>query len=738
MGATLHAFAAPCGEFVDASSLPRPTLRHSKVFAVFLGLLAFLVGSGLVQRLLGDAASEFQHYGFGVRHVEAGRVLILLFVVVVKNHLRSQYPRWRAQAFVAVCIAGVLLAMVVALPTWEYHVGLLAVVLLGLELLLGRPPDRATRWVAQSGIVAAALWWWFLFVSSFWYGIGHQFYVGYRTMHVALGGAALIALALHIVHAVRSSRGRVPARDVLPPGASLGKRGALILGVVGFWAVSAGALGLWTSDLFVRDPAVAAVPFPVSYDTSTAGVGRPFSPGPGATFIESKTCSTPHCHDDIYRQWSISSHRYAAVTTPYRRMIGLVYRELGPEGTMFCSKCHAPQLAMLGLADIPGDASLDPYRNSGITCQYCHSIQEPGPVNGNGDFLLEVRASHFQGYRPRLSRLAVAAQREFIWNNLSRHRTVFRHRDPEDDEYCVGCHRVEMPKEFVGNRTLVLGDVHTPFMKSRARQEGISCSECHMNLATYWGGTPAHARPDHRMPGTNNAMTRMVEPPFIVEPDLEESELITEEFLAGKYTIPAYEKLYLDLIGHPKYDAYVKYLEGNNKIGVRLAAPGQAAPGSSVDIEVSVVNKTGAHVVPSGPVDLNEYWIEVVAKAADGRPVFSSGAIAPDNRLAPDTVVFGGTPMDCDGRPVEKHRFWKTCSIQNRRIIPPDGESRQAYSFRLPDDVAGPIAVSASFCYRRFNQDIADWFYDGRGTTFPVYRFDTATTSIRVAPVHPP
>jgi hypothetical protein len=706
-----------------------PLLRSSWIFALLFGCWILLAATGGLIWFAGRTGRQFEHYGLAVWHVNAAWFMSALFVFVAMSHIRGAFGPWRMWWFALVYVGGVLLFMLIHMPILEVFLALQAVVYLALRLFLSRPAAAADARAAGSGAFAASMWWLFLFLTGGFYFAEEQFYLRFPLMHLVLAAAAFAALAFHIF--------RVRARPA-PAGPPFWRRAALV-GLLGAGVLAAaGNEAAGAKRLFVRRAAPAEITYQAIYDTSAIRAGRPLAPNPAPLFVDSRSCRGAACHDDIYRQWSISSHRYASVIQPYRKMIRLVYDELGPEQTLFCSKCHTPLLAMLGLPDAPDDRSLDKYRNAGITCQYCHSIRRAGATLGNGDFRLAFEKNQFQDY-DALGEAGRTATRDFIRHNLSRHREVYPGRhvkvlplpEPETNEYCVGCHRVVMPPELVGGRKLILGDVHTTFLESMPRGQKVSCSDCHMDLATYWGRR-YHARPDHRMLGTNNAMTLMVRAPYDIEPNLGELDAVTEQYLRGTYTVPLYEVLYLSLIGNRKYEAYVQFLKGNTKIDVELSAPQTAVAGSTAAVKVLVANTTAAHVMPSGPIDLNEYWLEIGAVAADGRRIFESGAVGPDHALQDGAVVFGGVPLDKDGRAVEHHRFWNSYSIKDRLVIPLDGVVSHTYDIPIPPDAAGPIAITASFCYRRYNQRVADWLYDGDGTTFPIYRYSTATASMAV------
>ena len=720
----IRTFANPSGEADGTLPDRRPRLGSSWFFALLVGLFAVQACTGMLFWLLTDTFQEgFRHTAIGV-HVRLGYLFALLFLVLLKSHIRSLFGLWAGRLLIVLFFALAYVLSLIHMPIWPVFFSLPVAMYLLLRLFFSSPRAQVESRPALSGAVAATAWWAFLLYSVVFHFIKEEFYIRYPVAHVVLMMVAVDTLLFHRI--------RMVAREALA-GSSFRRRFVFAAALVAVALAFVAARGNRVMEILQPDPDQLSLSLPVAYDLTDVAVGKPLVPDPRPLFERSETCRAVGCHDGIYRQWSISSHRYAAMTKPYRKMIELVYAELGPDKTLFCSKCHTPLLAMLGLADDPNDRSLDVYRMEGISCQYCHVIEQPAKSRANGDYLLRFQASHYYGYKIQDDQ-GLLLKQDYIARDLSRHRRVYPVRDPSQEEYCIGCHRVVMPREFVGDRTLILGDVHTPYIHSQPAAEGISCSECHMPLGAYWGDDPRHARPDHRMLGANNAMDRMIRAPFEAEPDLNELDRATVQYLDGTYRVPEYEVDYLYLISNRKHEAYKYYLKDIKKISVYLTTPERIAAGSDLIINVTVANRTGAHKVPSGPIDLNQYWIELIVSSAGKEVLYQSGVIDANHRLPEGAILFGGVPLDQNGLPVQKHRFWETHSVGEARSIGVDKATSHRYLVPLPWQLEGPITVHASFCYRRYGQQMADWLFDQDGTTFPVYRYDTTSKTIEVTP----
>ena len=123
-------------------------------------------------------------------------------------------------------------------------------------------------------------------------------------------------------------------------------------------------------------------------------------------YPSARECAT--CHEDIYHEWSISAHAYAAVSPMFHKFEQKL-NDLS-QGTVgyFCMRCHAPVATALCASRDEPIWNLPEVAREGITCIACHRVQyiygksngerriEPGdifaPVFGGigGDGVAEV------------------------------------------------------------------------------------------------------------------------------------------------------------------------------------------------------------------------------------------------------------------------------------------------------------------------------------------------------------
>ena len=91
-----------------------------------------------------------------------------------------------------------------------------------------------------------------------------------------------------------------------------------------------------------------------------------------AMFDDSKCAE---CHEEIYNDWSISAHAYAAVSPMFHKFEQKL-NDLS-QGTVgyFCMRCHAPVATDLCASRDQPLWTLPEVAREGITCVACHRVQ---------------------------------------------------------------------------------------------------------------------------------------------------------------------------------------------------------------------------------------------------------------------------------------------------------------------------------------------------------------------------
>ncbi len=198
-------------------------------------------------------------------------------------------------------------------------------------------------------------------------------------------------------------------------------------------------------------------------------------------FPSAQDCAT--CHKQLYEEWAMSSHAYAAIS-PMFHVFEQKINDLS-QGTVgyFCLRCHAPVATTAGL---PRDQSIvlgPKVFREGVTCIACHRVKspytksngerriEPGdihePVYGSSDGAgNEVALKYAEFFKVKSSNESAAA--------TSIHRQAIQFEEISESTFCASCHQVAVQP---GIKLEVVWD---QYRASPARREGTSCQDCHM------------------------------------------------------------------------------------------------------------------------------------------------------------------------------------------------------------------------------------------------------------------
>ncbi len=471
---------------------------------------------------------------------------------------------------------------------------------------------------------------------------------------------------------------------------------------------------------------------PFRLDLADAAANRPLV-ADLSRLTPSGACSSRECHKIFYDQWNISPHHLAGRTEPYKYLVRLLIKEKGPQAAVFCSRCHTPLLALAGLADNPDDPAQSALRNEGVSCQYCHIVDEVRTPPANGD----VRVQFGRDY---LDDLGGGSEMEshrhaFIMADLMPHRNLYRRPVQKETAFCGACHRVDMPAALTEGKAMIVGDTHTPWIGSRSAAQGMTCQVCHMPLTmtrlpqTDYRGYPddLHAGPDHRFIGTCQALALLVPE----ERNLtRQYDAVVAQRLLGQIEIPRLEYFYLWLVRDPRLPAFRKYLKGQNPIAMRIAADRGPRPESARLIRIETRNNTFAHVLPSGPLDLNEIWLELTVADGAGKTIFTTPGLDQNQELPPQALRLGTRLLDKNGEAINDHRFWAADRAVDKNILELDRSRYDEFRISVPPDARFPLTVKAVWRYRRYNQRMANAVYGVGRVTFPTLPLVSETITV--------
>jgi len=85
------------------------------------------------------------------------------------------------------------------------------------------------------------------------------------------------------------------------------------------------------------------------------------------------------CHRAIFDGWEKSAHAHAMESRLFQDALKLAEQDLGSSARKVCLGCHSPIGVQLGDLDLVKKVSWE-----GITCDYCHSVQDVSITGGTG------------------------------------------------------------------------------------------------------------------------------------------------------------------------------------------------------------------------------------------------------------------------------------------------------------------------------------------------------------------
>lgn len=447
---------------------------------------------------------------------------------------------------------------------------------------------------------------------------------------------------------------------------------------------------------------------------------EPFSPSnartedgkliPAEQFFPAARCA--NCHTDTHTAWAESLHRNAAREPFYRESADILLRTRGIEFTRHCESCHTPVALFSGALTKDSPKQQAPFTamdDEGVSCSVCHSITEARP-NGTGSYTIR---------RPAL--LAEAdgtpiysdVSDEQILADIPGHKRAVMRPLLKQPEFCSTCHKVDAPPSLNGYKHIRGFSAYDEWQQSGASKESVTsfyrsehrtdCRSCHMpqieslNDRASKGGVIA----SHRWLGANTAVPLFygqTTQAALIKQFLEENVVSVDIFALNR-----------DSTGE-------KLMALDERSANRFAL----AAGEEVTAEVVVSNRKAAHSLPPEVRDLYELWVEFEAIDANGKTIFHSGFIKPDNKLDASAHVYKAILLDEAGRTLTRHQIWTTTVKAYDNTIQSGRSDIARFRFRVPKeakpDALASVTLRARFNYRRFIQDYADYVAKMRKT----------------------
>ena len=137
--------------------------------------------------------------------------------------------------------------------------------------------------------------------------------------------------------------------------------------------------------------------------------------------------------------------------------------------------------------------------------------------------------------------------------------------------------------------------------------------------------------------------------------------------------------------------------------------------------------------------DFYESWVEFTVKDSAGKILHQSGFIKPNGDLDERAHSFTNRLVNVNGGLNDLHQVWTNRVVAYNNTIQSGRSQLVRYSFIMPPAAVGPVTITATVKYRRFNQHFMDF---GMGKHFeqPIVDMASQTRTIQVGrqqPRHP-
>jgi Flp pilus assembly protein TadD len=447
-------------------------------------------------------------------------------------------------------------------------------------------------------------------------------------------------------------------------------------------------------------------------------------------FVDPKTYPTAeycgHCHQEAHQQWRESAHSNANRAPWYLRNVALLKAEKGVEATRHCEGCHDPLLVASGGITTGASTKRQVFDEDGVTCTVCHSIQKVD-TRGTGSYVLGTPAVLLDESGLPITR---SVSDDEIMAHLDRHSAAVMKPFYKSSEYCSTCHKAALPRElndYKWQRAISLYDEwqNSSFAKQSPlpfyqQATASTCQRCHMEREDVKLSDPGakHGQlASHRWLGANT-----------IVPDY--------------YHFPEQSKRVIGFLQNNALKIDIFAIEhGNGPSASSLAdisAPlGRVAfrtePRELVTADVIIQNKFAHSLVPEQR-DMYQAWVEFTLTDSHGKVLRESGSI--DNKtgaLDERAQSFTNRLINTKSQVNREHQVWNTRVVAYNNTIQSGRSQIVRYTFRMPATDIGPITLTASVKYRRFNQHFIDFGMSmTRGKHYPQTVVTMATGSATI------
>ena len=457
------------------------------------------------------------------------------------------------------------------------------------------------------------------------------------------------------------------------------------------------------------------------------GADKPSMPGNAA--MEGRDFIQPHafltaeycgrCHQEAYSQWRQAVHSNSFRTPFYRASVNILLRTKGIEFARHCDSCHNPIAVLSGA--LTENSQVDRgFDQDGVTCTTCHSIQQIPATDGNGGFVMGVPAVAVDADGNRIPGIVPD---EEIRKHPDRHSRAVMQSFYRTPEFCSACHKANLPASLNGYKFIRAFTAYDEWQYSKFSQRNpltfytagfTTCQDCHMQrspLKLKDEGAKHGTLASHRWPAGNTAV------PFYY--GFDEQLQNTIEFLkSGMY-------LNVDLFGIRK--------AGDSAMAAPLGSTAfHLAPGDVVQMMVVIQNKNIGHSLVPEVRDLYEPWVEFAVRDSTGKDIYHSGYLNPDGTRDQRSHSFTNKPVNMDGDFVDNHKVWTIHSVAYDNTIQAGRSTLVRYEFHIPDDVKGPLSVTARVNYRHLRQSYLNNALGDDHPAYPIVELASRTRTLNI------
>ena len=557
-------------------------------------------------------------------------------------------------------------------------------------------------------------------------------------------GAAIMGVLALMVHL--RPRARVPNSELRTPNSQTAWRwsaGVLVASAAFYGAVTLYHRVYPNPRYIIRNPQTA----PLSMDEEGGGAQSFMFPSSAQTpdgkpifsefFMSSESCQ--RCHRDIYDQWQSSMHHFASFNNQwYRKSIEYMQDTVGIKPSLWCGGCHdhalsiANQMQKFPIRDIENTRA----GQNGLGCMSCHAIVHVDSSMGQGGITFEY---------PKLAELAESNNPllRFLHDydvklNPKPHRNAFLkpfHRLPDQvPQFCSACHKVHLDVPVNHYRWIRGFNDYDNWQASGVSGQGArsfyyppkpqNCVDCHMPLVRSgnFGNTKGFVH-SHRFAAANTAVPTSYG-------DLEQVEEV-EKFLKGALSVDIFalaeEPQGEVKEGGPARSQETPQVASTFAVGEESSAGLAGAPvavgppaklmaplgrvaarlerGETVRVEVVVRTRNLGHFFPGGTVDAFDCWLELQARASNGRVIFWSGEATDDGKgpVEPGAHFYRSLLLDGHGNAINKRNAWAARATMYVHLIPPGAADTVHFRLKVPSDCGDSITLTAKLNYRKFS-----------------------------------